>query len=157
MNPNLEPSAIAAAPAHPSTRSGRTEQCTTHSPELSDTRSSTSPASPSLRAKRGNPVMKPARSATSYHDQAPSPPLPFVLRKTEDEQSSASHATQHTGGVRKLRWKRSGMGKRGGLRVIYFVQYEPNEFWMLSLYAKAKFDNVLGHILNKLLEAFRDE
>ena len=49
------------------------------------------------------------------------------------------------------------MGKRGGLRVIYFVQYEPNEFWMPSLYAKAKFDNIPGHILNKLLEAFRDE
>ena len=62
-----------------------------------------------------------------------------------------------SGGVRKLRWKRSGMGKRGGLRVIYFVRYEPNEFWMLSLYAKAKFDNTPGHILKKLLEAFRDE
>ena len=49
------------------------------------------------------------------------------------------------------------MGKRGGLRVIYFVRYEPNEFWMLSLYAKAKFDNIPGHILKKLLEAFRDE
>ena len=62
-----------------------------------------------------------------------------------------------SGGVRQLRWKRSGMGKRGGLRVIYFVRYEPNEFWMLSLYAKAKFDNTPGHILKKLLEAFRDE
>ena len=36
-----------------------------------------------------------------------------------------------TGGVRKLR-------KRGGLRVIYFVRYQPNEFWKLILYAKPK-------------------
>jgi hypothetical protein len=58
-------------------------------------------------------------------------------------------------GVRKLRWVRPGMGKRGGLRVIYFVRFEPNEFWRLSLYAKAKQENVPGHILKQLLEAFR--
>ena len=49
------------------------------------------------------------------------------------------------------------MGKRGGLRVVYFVRFEPNEFWMLAIYAKAKLDNVPGHILKELLEAFRDE
>lgn len=27
-----------------------------------------------------------------------------------------------THGVRKLRWSRAGMGKRGGLRVLYYVQ-----------------------------------
>jgi hypothetical protein len=59
-----------------------------------------------------------------------------------------------SGGVRKLRWARPGSGKRGGLRVIYFVRYEPNEFWMLSMYAKSKHDNVPGHILKQLLEAF---
>ena len=61
-----------------------------------------------------------------------------------------------SGGVRKLRWRRPGMGKRGGLRVIYFVRFEPNEFWMLSVYAKAKLDNVPGYILKELLEAFRN-
>jgi hypothetical protein len=61
-----------------------------------------------------------------------------------------------SGGVRKLRWKRPGMGKRAGLRVIYFVRFEPNEFWMLSIYAKAKLDNVPGQFLNELLEAFRN-
>lgn len=60
------------------------------------------------------------------------------------------------GGVRKVRWARPGMGKRGGLRVIYFVRYQPNEFWMLTLYAKAKREDVPGHILKQLLEAFRD-
>ena len=61
-----------------------------------------------------------------------------------------------SGGVRKLRWARQGMGKRGGLRVIYFVRYAPNEFWMLTLYAKAKRDDVPAHILKQLLEAFRN-
>ena len=27
---------------------------------------------------------------------------------------------QGTGGIRKLRWKRTGTGKRGGVRIIYF-------------------------------------
>lgn len=48
------------------------------------------------------------------------------------------------------------MGKRGGLRVIHFVRYEPNEFGMLAIYAKAKRDDVPAHILKQLLEAFRN-
>jgi hypothetical protein len=60
-------------------------------------------------------------------------------------------------GLRKPRWVRPGMGKRGGLRIIYFVRYRPNEFWMLTLYAKAKRENIPAHILRQLLEAFRDE
>lgn len=62
-----------------------------------------------------------------------------------------------SGGVRKMRWARAGAGKRGGLRVIYFVRYRPNEFWMLALYAKAKHDNIPAHVLKQLLEAFLDE
>ena len=62
-----------------------------------------------------------------------------------------------SGGVRKVRWARPGAGKRGGLRIVYFVRYRPNEFWMLTLYAKAKQENIPAHILKQLLEAFRDE
>ena len=36
------------------------------------------------------------------------------------------------------------------------MRSEPNEFWMLSLYAKSKQENVPGHILKQLLEAFRN-
>ena len=46
------------------------------------------------------------------------------------------------------------MGKRGGLRIIYFVRYQPKEFWLLTLYAKAKQENVPAHILRQLKEAF---
>lgn len=61
-----------------------------------------------------------------------------------------------SGGVRKLRWKRKGTGKRGGLRVIYFVRYQPNEVWMLTLYAMVKQENVPGHILRQLKETFEN-
>jgi hypothetical protein len=70
------------------------------------------------------------------------------------ETPEAGNVVPGSGGVRKLRWKRKGMGKRGGLRVIYYVRYQPNEFWMLTLYAKAKQENVPSHILKRLKEAF---
>ena len=69
----------------------------------------------------------------------------------------AGKIVRGTGGVRKLRWRRKGTGKRGGLRVIYFLRYQPNEFWMLALYAKTSRENVPAHILKQLKEAFRDE
>jgi hypothetical protein len=61
-----------------------------------------------------------------------------------------------SGGVRKFRWRRKGMGKRGGLRVIYMVHYQPNEFWRLTIYAKAKQENVPAHILKQLKETFKN-
>ena len=70
------------------------------------------------------------------------------------ESPEAGALVRGSGGVRKLRWKRTGMGKRGGIRVIYFVRYRPNEFWMLTLYAKASQDKVPAHILKQLKEAF---
>ena len=69
----------------------------------------------------------------------------------------AGDLVRGSGGVRKLRWKRKGSGKRGGLRVIYFVRYRPNEFWMLTLYAKARRENAPAHILKQLKEEFQDE
>jgi hypothetical protein len=52
-----------------------------------------------------------------------------------------------SGGVRKVRWRQPGTGKRGGLRIVYLVRYRPNEFWMLTLYAKTQRENVPAHIL----------
>lgn len=75
----------------------------------------------------------------------------FLLLKPE-----AGQVVPGSGGVRKLRWARPGMGKRGGLRVIYYVQYEPMEFWMLTIYSKASEPNIPAHVLRKLVEAFRD-
>jgi len=70
------------------------------------------------------------------------------------ETPGAGQVVPGSGGVRKLRWKRKGMGKRGGLRVIYYVRYQPNEFWMLTLYAKTKQENAPAHILKQLKESF---
>ena len=73
----------------------------------------------------------------------------FMMRHPE-----AGRIVPGSGGVRKLRWRQAGAGKRGGLRVIYYVRYRPNQFWMLTLYAKTKQENIPAHILQKLKEAF---
>ena len=41
-------------------------------------------------------------------------------------------------GLRKMRWRRVGMGKRGGLRVIYFWEAKSETFYMLTMYRKSK-------------------
>lgn len=61
-----------------------------------------------------------------------------------------------TAGLRKVRWVRKGIGKRGGVRVIYFNRLENGEIWLLIVYAKAKFDNLLPAFLNKLKEEIND-
>ncbi len=57
-----------------------------------------------------------------------------------------------TAGLRKVRWARQGMGKRGGVRVIYFNRLEEGVIWLLIVYAKAKFDNLPVAVLNALKE-----
>jgi hypothetical protein len=66
----------------------------------------------------------------------------------------AGSIVRGSGGVRKLRWSRPGKGKRGGLRVIYFLRPAAREFWMLALYAKTRQENIPGHILKQLKETF---
>ena len=57
-----------------------------------------------------------------------------------------------SGGVRKLRWGVAGRGKRGGLRVIYFLRRRNDEVWMLTLYAKNVADNIPAKVLKKIKE-----
>jgi hypothetical protein len=42
------------------------------------------------------------------------------------------------GGFRKARWARRGMGKSGGLCVVYFFLAEPERVFMASIYAKSR-------------------
>lgn len=44
------------------------------------------------------------------------------------EHPEAGDVIPGAGGLRKLRWKRPGTGKRGGVRVIYYVRRRPDEF-----------------------------
>ena len=57
------------------------------------------------------------------------------------------------GGLRKVRWHRQGMGKRGGARVIYFLRNAQGEVVLVAIYAKAKFDNMPVSVLKAWKEA----
>ena len=67
--------------------------------------------------------------------------------------TEAGDVIKGTGGLRKVRWTRAGMGKRGGARVIYFNRNERGDLVLLLVYVKAKFDNIPAATLMKLKEA----
>lgn len=41
-----------------------------------------------------------------------------------------------TGGIRKARWARPGIGKRGGVRAVYYYRTSTGIVYMLDIYAK---------------------
>jgi hypothetical protein len=47
-----------------------------------------------------------------------------------------------SGGLRKLRWAKSGRGKRGGLRVIYYWHVSGNVILLLLAYPKNEQENL---------------
>jgi hypothetical protein len=57
-----------------------------------------------------------------------------------------------SGGVRKLRWSVAGRGKRGGIRVIYYLRSRQGQVWMLTLYAKNVAESIPAHVLKKIRE-----
>lgn len=61
-----------------------------------------------------------------------------------------------SGGVRKLRWSAPGRGKRGGLRVIYYVRSAEGVFWMLTLYPKNVRENIPAHVLAQIRREIED-
>ena len=80
----------------------------------------------------------------------------------DDEYAALQHALVTTpdagdlirgsGGVRKLRWGVAGRGKRGGVRVIYYLRSHQDEIWMLTVYVKNEEASIPGHVLKKIKE-----
>lgn len=68
------------------------------------------------------------------------------------ENPLAGDVIRGTSGLRKIRWSRQGMGKRGGARVIYFNLLDDGDIELLMIYTKAKFDNLPTEFLNRLRE-----
>lgn len=61
-----------------------------------------------------------------------------------------------SGGVRKVRWGVHGRGKRGGVRVIYFVRSRQGLIWMLTIYAKNVAKDIPTHLLRRIREEIED-
>jgi hypothetical protein len=57
-----------------------------------------------------------------------------------------------SGGCRKIRWMRPGMGKRGGVRVIYTTHLVMGAVVLLVIYPKSARDNIPAHVLKQIVE-----
>lgn len=78
----------------------------------------------------------------------------FAWIATEPE---AGSVIRGSGGCRKVRWSRPGMGKRGGARVIYFARLEAGELCMLLVYPKAEQDSIPGRILKAIRKEIEND
>ena len=61
-----------------------------------------------------------------------------------------------TGGIRKLRWARPGIGKRGGVRIIYYFHNEGIPLFLLTVFGKNERDNLTkaeGNELSKFVKS----
>lgn len=79
--------------------------------------------------------------------------LQQYLLKNHEQGSTISA----TGGCKKIRWLREGMGKQGGVRIIYYTMTKIGKIYLLLIYQKNKKDDltskekeVLKAIINKL-------
>jgi mRNA-degrading endonuclease RelE of RelBE toxin-antitoxin system len=61
-----------------------------------------------------------------------------------------------SGGLRKIRWAGEGRGKRGGLRIIYYIDH-PDTIYLLLPYKKSKKEDLSREqikMLRKLIEEY---
>ena len=63
---------------------------------------------------------------------------------------NAGDVVPQSGGIRKVRWRRAGTGKSGGVRVIYFTHTAEEEVVLPLIYAKSKTDNITGPKLKEI-------
>lgn len=83
------------------------------------------------------------------------------LLSVEERQDLINYLAEHpksgevmegTGGVRKLRWRRGGQGKSGGVRVIYYFHDELMPLYLLTLFAKGDKANLTKAERNELAD-----
>jgi mRNA-degrading endonuclease RelE of RelBE toxin-antitoxin system len=61
-----------------------------------------------------------------------------------------------SGGLRKIRWKSGGSGKRGGFRLIYFWDVPKDTIYMLLIYKKSKQEDLTQNQLKTLRNLLKE-
>jgi hypothetical protein len=59
-----------------------------------------------------------------------------------------------TGGCRKVRWRATGRGKSGGVRVIYTARLANGVVVALVIYGKSVVENIPAHMLKQIAKEF---
>jgi hypothetical protein len=62
----------------------------------------------------------------------------------------AGNLIQGSGGIRKLRWARTGMGKSSGVRTLYYWAKSQEEIYLLTMYNKNEQENIDSATLKRI-------
>lgn len=100
--------------------------------------------------------------AENLHGIAELPTYLSLARKllTDDERQqvinylaanpTSGYMMEGTGGIRKLRWRRTGHGKSGGVRIVYFYHGLTMPLYLLTIFAKGDKENLSQAERNEL-------
>ena len=77
-----------------------------------------------------------------------------ALQQYLAQRPDAGDVIPRSGGCRKLRWAAPGQGRRGGIRVIYFLRLASGEIVLVTMYAKNVRENIDPGLLKRLKEDF---
>ncbi len=69
---------------------------------------------------------------------------------------NAGVLVKETGGIRKLRWARSGQGKSGGVRVIYYFHSDRMPLYLLTIFGKNEKANITAQEKQLLARAIEE-
>ena len=97
----------------------------------------------------------PRRASAIWDDREREEFIDFISRHGE-----VGEEIPETGGVRKVRWARKGMGKRGGARVIYYYYNQTAPVYLLTVYAKAEKEDLSSDeqtMFRKVVRAIKTE
>ena len=72
------------------------------------------------------------------------------LQKSLMDNPETGNVIPGSGGIRKLRWRAPGRGKRGGYRVIYYAKRSQGVIWMLTMYPKNVAENIPTDVLRQI-------
>ena len=79
-----------------------------------------------------------------------------LLQQTLILRPETGDLIQGGGGLRKIRWKVPGRGKRGGLRVIYYWDISAERIYMLLAYLKNKQEDLTPAQLRQLRQLIKE-
>jgi len=78
------------------------------------------------------------------------------LQKVLMDNPETGNIIPGSGGLRKVRWRAPGWGKRGGYRVIYYARLKQGVIFMLTMYPKNVAEKIPAHVLRQIRKEVED-